>query len=162
MMMKNTRLWPVVVTALTLSACTPKPVAQLPVPATPAPPVSVEVVHTARYTLTTIAPPETLQYPLRQITSHAFPAPKKGRKTPARSDALKLWLSGTGYSLCLPVTDDMRLLFNSPLPDSQHAMGPLRTETALQVIAGPAWTLSVDEITRTVCFARAPFTQTLS
>lgn len=160
--MKNTRLWPVAAAVLTLSACMPKPVAQPPVPATPAPPVSVEVVHTARYTLTAIAPPETLQYPLRQITSHSIPAPKKGRKTPARSDALKLWLSGTGYNLCLPVTDDMRRLFTSPLPDSQLAMGPLRTETALQIIAGPAWTINVDEITRTVCFAPAPFTQTLS
>lgn len=160
--MKNTRLWSVAVTVLTLSACTPKPVAQPSVPAPPVPPVSVAVVHTARYTLTDIAPPETLQYPLRQITRHALPAQGKSRKTPARSDALKLWLSGTGYSLCLPVTDDMRLLFNTPLPDSQLSMGPLRTETALQVIAGPAWTVNVDEITRTVCFARAPFTQTLS
>lgn len=160
--MKNTRLWPATVTALILSACTPKPSIQPPAPVLPASPTAIEVVHTARYTLTDIAPPETLQYPLRQIASHSLPASTKNRNAPTRGDALKVWLSGTGYGLCLPIADDMRGLFNSPLPDSQRAMGPLRTETALQIIAGPAWTMSVDEITRTVCFARAPFTQTLS
>lgn len=160
--MKSTRLGAVAVAVLILSACTPKPAALPPAPAIPATPAPTEVVHSARYTLVNLAPEQVLQYPLRQIASHAIQPLKKGHKAPTRGDALNLWLGGTGYSLCLPVPDDMRLLYSSLLPDSQRAMGPLRTETALQVIAGPAWVLNVDEITRTACFARAPLTQVLS
>lgn len=160
--MKNTRLWPAAVTALILSACTQKPASPPPVPVIPDSPAPIEVVHSARYTLVNIAPEQELQYPLRQISSHTIQAVKKGHKVPTRGDTLNLWLDGTGYGLCLPITDGMRQLYSSPLPDSQRAMGPLRIEIALQVIASPAWTMSVDEITRTVCFAPAPFTQTLS
>lgn len=162
-MMKKICLWPVAIVAtLILTACTLKPETQRSVPVISASPAPIEVVHTARYTLVSLTQDDTLAFPLRQIVNHEVPAPKKNQKTLTRGETLKIWLLGTGYSLCQPITDDMRLLYNSVLPDSQRAMGPLRTETALQVIAGPAWTMSVDEITRTVCFARAPFTQTLS
>ncbi|HDP0319650.1 TPA: pilus assembly protein PilL, partial [Salmonella enterica subsp. enterica serovar Concord] len=72
----------------------------------------------------------------------------------------RAWLTGTGYGLCLPVTREMRQLFNGPLPDSQRSPGPLRISEALEVIAGSAWNVTTDEVSRTVCFQRAP--QTLS
>ncbi|HBT4924902.1 response regulator [Klebsiella pneumoniae] len=140
-----------VIAALLLTACTPKPATQPP-PAILPSPVPVEVVHSARYTLVSIAPDEALRYPLRQIASHAIPVAKKNQKVLTRGDALHLWLTGTGYGLCLPVTKDARQLFNSPLPDVQHSPGPLRVEDVLKIIAGPAWRMTVDEITRTVCF----------
>ncbi|WP_170974329.1 response regulator [Citrobacter sp. wls619] len=154
-------IWPVAAVLL-LSACISKP---QPVPAvttasaasaTPAP---TEVVHTARYTLVSLTPEDTLRYPLRQITSHNLVISKK---TPVitRGDALHTWLSGTGYGLCLPVTDDMRQFMGSPLPDNQRSSGPLRISDALQLIAGSAWQMSTDEVTRTVCFQHSP--QTLS
>lgn len=161
--MRNIRLYFIAVTVLPLTACSSGPVETRPsVPVISASPAPVEVVHTARYTLIRLAPDEALRYPLRQTASHTLPAPKKGRKDATREDALKIWLDGTGYGLCLPVTDDIRLLYSSPLPDIHRSPGPLRIETALQVIAGPAWTMSVNEITRTVCFMRAHVPQILS
>ncbi|HAT6803633.1 TPA: hypothetical protein JAN03_16550 [Citrobacter freundii] len=155
--------WSVIITAvLSLSACQSKSVVIPVVPALSVSPAPVEVVHTSRYTLTSLTPEEALRYPLRQIASHIIPAPKKYHKPPTRGDALKIWLSGTGYALCQAVTDDVTPLFNSPLPDSQRAITSLRTETALQIIAGSAWVMSVDEMTRVVCFSRAPAIQNLS
>lgn len=156
-------LWPTTVTTLLiLTACTAKTTTEPPAPIISASPLPVEVVHTSRYTLVSLTPEKTLQYPLSQIASHSLPAPKKHHKAPTRGEALKIWLSGTGYSLCLPITGDMRQFFNSPLPESQRSPGPLRIETALQMIAGPAWVMNTDEITRTVCFSHAPALQNLS
>jgi type IV pili sensor histidine kinase/response regulator len=146
-----------------LSACVrqPQTVSTIPTPVISAPSAPAEVVHTARYTLVSLAPEEALRYPLRQIASHTVSTRKKGQ-TPTRGDALHVWLSGTGYGLCLPVTDDARQLFNSPLPDVWRTPGPRRVETALQTIAGPAWVMNVDEMTRVVCFVQAPAIKNLS
>ncbi|EBL8291871.1 response regulator [Salmonella enterica] len=159
--MQNSLL--VTTTVLALTACTPKlPATAQPIPVIPASPPPVEVVHSARYTLVSLAPAEALRNPLRQIASHTIPTAKKNQKSPTRGDALHRWLAGTGYGLCLPVTDDARQLFSSPLPDIQRSPGPLRIDDALKIIAGPAWSTDVDEITRTVCFQRAPAIQNLS
>ncbi|ECG4949198.1 response regulator [Salmonella enterica subsp. enterica serovar Llandoff] len=150
-------------TVLLLTACTPGPITRPEsAPVILASPAPVEVVHTARYTLANIAPDEALRYPLRQVASHTFPVPKKNAKLLTRSDALHLWLAGTGYGLCLPVTGEVRQLFSSPLPDIQRSPGPLRVDDALKVIAGPAWAMTVDEITRTVCFTTVSATHSLS
>lgn len=159
--MKKYRLLFSVIPVL-LSACVPAPQVQQTPATVAAPPAAPDVVHTARYTLVSLTPDEALRYPLRQIAHHSLPASTKKHPVPTRGDALKRWLEGSGYGLCLPVTADSRQMFASPLPDVQRTLGPLRIDTALQVIAGPAWTMSVDEISRTVCFLRAPFTQTLS
>lgn len=151
-------LWPVATTLL-LSACISKPQAVPVSPSTPAIPAPAEVVHTARYTLVSLTPDDTLRYPLRQIVSHPLVATKKN-PTITRGDALHTWLSGTGYGLCLPVTEDMRQLLGSPLPDNQRSPGPLHISDALQLIAGSAWQMTTDEVTRIVCFQRTP--QTLS
>ncbi|WP_079969518.1 hypothetical protein [Salmonella enterica] len=149
--------------ALLLTACTPKSVTRPePAPVIPASPAPVEVVHSSRYTLVNIAPDEALRYPLRQVASHTIPAAKKNPVLPTRGDALHRWLTGTGYGLCLPVTADARQLFSSPLPDIHRSPGLLRVDDALKVIAGPAWSMTVDEITRTVCFSPAPDAHNLS
>lgn len=162
-MRKYSLLSVAITVALLLTACTPtsviRPGAAPVISASPAP---VEVVHSARYTLVNITPNEALRYPLRQIDSHSFPAPKKYGKLPTRGDALHLWLAGTGYGLCLPVTEEARRFFSRPLPDIQYSPGPLRVNDALEIIAGPAWTMTVDEITRTVCFVPASAMRHLS
>ncbi|HCP7905998.1 TPA: pilus assembly protein PilL, partial [Escherichia coli] len=38
-----------------------------------------------------------------------------------------------------------------PLPAVQYQPGPLRLRTALQLMAGPAWQLEVDDVQRVVC-----------
>lgn len=161
-MMRKYLLLPVsAVVTLLLTACSQKSVTRPePAPVILASPAPVEVVHSARYTLVNIAPDEALRYPLRQVTSYSFPVPKKNQALPTRGDALHRWLAGTGYGLCLPVTADARQLFSSPLPDIQRSPGPLRVDDALNVIVGPAWRMTVDEITRTVCFS--PAAQNLS
>ncbi|ECE6019162.1 hypothetical protein DL121_13090 [Salmonella enterica subsp. enterica] len=162
--MRKYSLLPVAATAaLVLAACTPNPV--IPpesAPVIPPSPAPVEVAHSARYTLVNLTPDEALRYPLRQVVSHMLPEAQKNRKVPTRGDALNLWLAGTGYGLCLPVTGEARQLFSSPLPDIQRSPGPLRIDDALKVIAGPAWAMTVDEITRTVCFTAVSATHSLS
>lgn len=159
--MKLHPVWPTAATLL-LSACTGNmPLAHITTPSVPSIPVTVptEAVHTNRYTLVSLTADETLRFPLRQPVSHTLSAPKKNR-TLTRGDALHIWLSGTGYGLCLPVTDDMRRLYASPLPDIWRSAGPLRIHDALQALAGPEWAVVTDELTYTVCFRRT--SQTLS
>ncbi|HAV1239829.1 TPA: hypothetical protein JGU28_004629 [Salmonella enterica] len=156
--MKPFHFWPVATTLL-LTACLSKPQTVPVSPATSAIPAPADVVHTARYTLVSLTPDDALRYPLRQVASHTLTATKKN-SVMTRGDALNAWLSGTGYGLCLPVTEDMRQLLGSPLPDNQRSPGPLHISDALQLIAGSAWQMTTDEVTRTVCFQRTP--QTLS
>lgn len=148
---------PVVV--LMLSACTARPPATLVTPVTGVITRSdssspAEVVHTARYTLVNISPDEVLRQPLRQITRHTLPATKR-HSASTRGDALRAWLAGTGYGLCLPASREARGLFSSPLPEVWRSTAPMRVESALQAIAGPAWKMNTDERTRTVCFRPA-------
>nr|WP_244589997.1 hypothetical protein [Xenorhabdus budapestensis] len=43
------------------------------------------------------------------------------------------------------------ILYRQPLPSVHTQLGPVRLRTALQVMAGPAWQLEVDEVQRVVC-----------
>ncbi|QMR41529.1 hypothetical protein [Klebsiella aerogenes] len=113
-----------------------------------------EVVHTARYTLVSLSPDDALRQPLHQIIRHTLPRHKKSAGL-TRGDGLRAWLAGTGYGLCLPASRDARLLYSSPLPDIWRSAGPMRIDTALQAIAGSAWRMTVEEVSRTVCFVPA-------
>lgn len=143
---------------LFLSGCVAPPAPSVPCPpAVPAPKIqAAERVHTARYTLVDIAPSQALRFPLRQIITRTLPAPSKYHRRLTRQEALQGWLNGSGYGLCLPVTSTMKLFYSSPLPDAQRRMGPIRTERALQTIAGSAWIMTTDEVSRTVCWQPAP------
>ncbi|EAS1759894.1 hypothetical protein BH012_20020 [Salmonella enterica] len=146
-----------------LCGCQSAPPQQTPLAAQTLSPAAIpEVVHTGRYTLVDITPAEALHAPLRQITTKILPAPKKRQPAPSRGDAMRYWLKDTGYGLCLPVTTEANQLFSSALPEIQREMGPVRIDAALQVIAGSAWTMTVDEVSRTVCWLRTPVSQTLS
>lgn len=145
---------------LLLAGCTARPVPPLPCPTPPAP-VLAERVHTARYTLVDIAPAQTLRFPLQQVISKTLPASGKHHRHLTREEALHRWLDGSGYGLCLPVTTSMKLFYGSPLPDAQRRMGPVRTEAALQTIAGSAWVMTTDEVSRTVCWQPAPVIRSL-
>jgi type IV pili sensor histidine kinase/response regulator len=43
------------------------------------------------------------------------------------------------------------VLYRQALPAVQYQLGPMRLRTALQVLAGPAWQLEVDDVQRVVC-----------
>lgn len=155
--MKSSCFWSVAAT-LWLTACTgngterppsvPEPLSEVAVSATrPSP----EVAHSARYTLVSLTPDIALRQPLRHVTQRTFP--RATRKRPfTRGEGLRGWLAGTGYGLCLPVSRESRWLFSSPLPDVWLRAGPMHVDEALQAMAGPAWQMTTDEVSRTVCF----------
>lgn len=48
------------------------------------------------------------------------------------------------------------MLFAHPLAASHYRLGPMSLRTALQLLAGPAWELQVNELDRKICFAIRP------
>ncbi|MEN4771388.1 pilus assembly protein PilL, partial [Duffyella gerundensis] len=59
-------------------------------------------------------------------------------------------LKQSGYSLCQTGPAN-GVLYRQPLPAVQYQLGPMRLRTALQVMAGAAWQLEVDDVQRVVC-----------
>ena len=72
---------------------------------------------------------------------------------PSVQEALQYVLQRSGYSLC-PVSASVKVLFTRSLPAAHYRLGPIPLRSALQVLAGPAWQLTTDEVSRSVCFER--------
>ncbi|MGG5856091.1 hypothetical protein ACQT3Z_24100, partial [Klebsiella pneumoniae] len=70
--------------------------------------------------------------------------------TPTVADAMRYALKQSGYSLCA-VTSSNAVLYNQSLPAVHYQLGPMRLNTALQVMAGSAWQLEADDVQRIVC-----------
>lgn len=145
-----------------LAAChTPQPL-QSRAPAAPLPSVDVtrnvrplvadsedltpEVVRYDRYLLVSTDPEATQRDPLSQIIDIRIPASLH----PTIADALRYVLRQSGYALCT-VGPANGVLYRQPLPGVQYQLGPMRLRTALQVMAGPAWQVEVDDVQRVVC-----------
>ena len=100
-----------------------------------------------RYTLVSTAPAPEQQDLLAQIIEVSIPS----SLSPSVQDALHYVLLRSGYSLCsdaAPVT----VLLSRPLPAAHYRLGPIPLRNALQVLAGPAWQLTVNDVNRSVCF----------
>ena len=69
---------------------------------------------------------------------------------PFCTDAMRYALKQSGYTLCATGPAN-GVLYRQPLPAVQYQQGPVRLRTALQVMAGPAWQLEVDDVQRVVC-----------
>ena len=67
-------------------------------------------------------------------------------------DAMRHVLLRSGYRLC--DAPEAATLYALPLPAAHLRLGPLMLRDALLTLAGPAWELSVDDLTRQVCFSR--------
>jgi len=143
-----------------LSACT----AQIPTPLPTQPEIGsgsnqaqhsrgkAEESHPAelrygRYTLVSTEPTSEQRDLLAQIIEVNIPS----SLSPSVQDAMHYVLQRSGYSLC-PVTASVRILFTRPLPAAHYRLGPIPLRSALQVLAGPAWQLTTDEVGRSVCF----------
>jgi conjugative transfer region protein, TIGR03748 family len=100
-----------------------------------------------RYTLVSTEPTMEQRDLLAQIIDVSIPS----SLNPSVLDALQYVLQRSGYSLC-PVTASVRVLFTRPLPAAHYRLGPISLRRALQVLAGPAWQLTTDEVSRSVCF----------
>ncbi|MFK4135368.1 hypothetical protein [Pseudomonas luteola] len=75
--------------------------------------------------------------------------------SPNVRDAMNYVLKRSGYGLCAG-TGNINILYTRPLPASQYHLGPMTLRNTLQILAGPAWQVQVDEVTRGVCFVQRP------
>lgn len=142
-----------------LSACT----AQAPTPSPPQPLIdsdsnraklsigttegSQPALRYGRYTLVSTEPTPEQRDLLAQLIEVTIPS----NLNPSVEDALHHVLQRSGYSLC-PASPAVQVLFTRPLPAAHYRLGPITLRNALQVLAGPAWPLTVDEVSRSVCF----------
>ncbi|WP_413715452.1 PilL N-terminal domain-containing protein [Serratia ureilytica] len=105
-----------------------------------------EVVRYDRYLLVSTDPAAVQRDPLSQVIDIRIPA----SVNPTVADALRYALRQSGYSLCATGPAN-GVLYRQALPAVQYQLGPMRLRTALQVLAGPAWQLEVDDVQRVVC-----------
>lgn len=105
-----------------------------------------EVVRYDRYLLVSTDPQAVQRDPLSQIIDVRIPSSVQ----PTVADAMRYALKQSGYSLCQTGPAN-GVLYRQPLPAVQFQLGPVRLRTALQVLAGPAWELEVDDVQRVAC-----------
>lgn len=109
---------------------------------------SPEVVRYDRYTLVSTRPADAQLDPLNQVVDITMPV----QLVSTVGEGFRYLLLESGYSLCSATTAAFSELLSRPLPAVQRTIGPLKLSEALQVVAGPAWRLKVDEVNREVCF----------
>lgn len=109
---------------------------------------SPEVTRSGRYTLVSVKSADAQREPLNQLIDITMP----GQLVKSVGDGFRYLLFQSGYSLCGRYGADFSELLQRPLPAVQRKIGPMRLSEALQVVAGPAWRMSVDEVNREVCF----------
>lgn len=139
---------------LMVAGCTTPPGSPVPAAASaqqeaPPQPLLVPVVRYGRYTLAELTPQPPQRDLLQQVIEVAMPAAPGATV----GDAMRHVLARTGYRLC--DTPAAASLYSLPLPAAHLRLGPLMLRDALRVLAGPAWTLLVDDVGREVCFERA-------
>ncbi|ATQ01184.1 hypothetical protein AB385_16620 [Salmonella enterica] len=109
---------------------------------------SPEVTRSGRYTLVSVKSADAQREPLNQLIDITMP----GQLVNSVGDGFRYLLFQSGYSLCGRYGADFAELLKRPLPAVQRKIGPMRLSEALQVVAGPAWRMSVNEVNREVCF----------
>lgn len=107
------------------------------------------VVRYGRYTLVSTLPTSGQRDLMAQIIDISIPA----NMSPNVRDAMQYVMNRSGYSLCAPSTGHINILYTRPLPAAQYKLGPMTLRNTLQVLAGPAWQVKVDEVNRQVCYA---------
>ncbi|MCF5087829.1 pili assembly chaperone [Pseudomonas gessardii] len=106
-------------------------------------------IRYGRYTLVSTEPTTEQRDLLAQIIDVSIPT----NLNPSVQEAMHYVLQRSGYSLC-PAAEPVKILFARPLPAAHYRLGPISLRNALQVLAGPAWQLTTDEVSRSVCFER--------
>lgn len=109
---------------------------------------SPEVVRYDRYTLVSTRPADAQLDPLNQVVDITMPS----QLVSTVGEGFRYLLLESGYSLCSATGAAFSELLSRPLPAVQRTIGPMKLSEALQVVAGPAWRLKVDEVNREVCF----------
>lgn len=109
---------------------------------------SPEVTREGRYTLVSVKSADAQREPLNQLIDITMPVSLVN----SVGDGFRYLLFQSGYSLCGRYGAEFAEVLNRPLPAVQRRLGPVRLSEALQVVAGPAWRMTVDEVNREVCF----------
>ena len=110
------------------------------------------VVRYGRYTLVSTLPDSGQRDLMAQIIDISIPA----NMHPNVRDAMQYVVDRSGYTLCSPETGHVNILYTRPLPAAQYKLGPMTLRNTLQVLAGPAWQVKVDEVNRQVCYVLRP------
>lgn len=109
----------------------------------------IPVARYGRYTLVELEPTAVQRDLLLQVIEVSLPDTVQATV----GDALNHVLRRSGYRLCSgPETDALDAL---PLPAAHYRIGPMALRDALLTLAGPAWSLHVEEGARVVCFKSA-------
>ncbi|WP_225789610.1 TcpQ domain-containing protein [Pseudomonas sp. Marseille-P8916] len=106
------------------------------------------VVRYGRYTLVSTQPDASQRDLMAQIIDVTIPS----SMSPSVRDAMLYVVDRSGYALCPPSSQHVNILYTRPLPAAQYKLGPMTLRNTLQVLAGPAWQVKVDEVNRQVCF----------
>ncbi|MDC9607137.1 PilL N-terminal domain-containing protein [Xenorhabdus griffiniae] len=114
-------------------------------------PEVVEVVRYDRYLLVDTSPEIAQRYPLKQVIQLKMPNSLK----PTVGEAMRYALRQSGYRLC-SVSGQVNTLYQQPLPAPHYQLGPVQLNVALQLLAGSAWKLEVDDVQRVVCHNLRP------
>lgn len=104
------------------------------------------VVRYGRYTLVEMIPTVGQKELLQQVVDLGMPSTLDA----SVGDGMRHALLRSGYRLCDDAAVDV--LDTLPLPAAHYHLGPLPLRDALQILAGPAWRLRVDDRLRQVCF----------
>lgn len=118
-------------------------------------PEAPEVVRYDRYLLVGSSPQEGQKYLLEQLVNVKISLKKKEKGKTIRQ-GLETTLANTGFTLCHTNQSEVSTLFSLPLPKIHYSFGAMKLREALQMIAGPAYDLTVNDISRTVCFKPRP------
>ncbi|WP_308142540.1 PFGI-1 class ICE element type IV pilus protein PilL2 [Burkholderia pseudomallei] len=118
----------------------------------PASSPAIPVVRYGRYTLIELMPDDVQSDLMQQVIDLAIPSAANATV----GDALHYMLRRSGYRLCDEHADTTAVLYALPLPAAHEHLGPITLRDALQLLAGPRWTLLVNDETREVCFAPQP------
>lgn len=110
------------------------------------------VVRYGRYTLVSTQPDAGQRDLMAQIIDVTIPA----SMNPSVRDAMLYVVNRSGYALCPPSSQHVNILYTRPLPAAQYKLGPMTLRNTLQILAGPAWQVKIDEVNRQVCFALRP------
>lgn len=108
---------------------------------------AIQVVRYGRYTLVELTPEAAQSDLMTQVVDVSIPL-SQGMAEISVGEAMRYVLQRSGYRLCEPSTAFDLL----PLPVAHAHLGPMQLRDALAVLAGPAWTLQIDDKARQVCF----------
>jgi type IV pili sensor histidine kinase/response regulator len=108
----------------------------------------VPVARYGRYTLVELVPEPAQRDLLQQAVEVSIPPMLDA----SVGDAMRHVLLRSGYRLCDAA--EAATLYALPLPAAHLRLGPLMLRDALLTLAGSAWELSINDLTRQVCFSR--------